>query len=560
MATTAAKDHKFGPYGAPTMEAHGSSKEETPSGSQLTEPADDLLEAFGYTSEMNRSRSTLNVTFMSFVLASVPYGLSTTLIYPLQGGGPTTIIWGWVLVCLLMTCVAASLGEITSVYPLAGGVYYQTYMLSPVWCRKLAAWLCGWCFTLGNIIITLSVNFGTTLFFIGCINVFRVDDGTGSGATVGIYENAEAYQVYLIFFGITSLCTAISVFGNRWLHHMDTGTVIWTFLGTLAIVICVLAIAAEGRRNAAWVFGGFEVNNGWSPPGWSFCIGLLHAAYATSATGMVVSMCEEVQKPATQVPKALVGAILLNMLCGLIFLVPICFVITDIKAVISGNIGQPLPAILSSAIGNDVGAFVLTVPIIILGIFCGTGCTTAAARCTWAFARDGAIPGSRRLKFDSVNHKFGLPLNAMMLCWTVQVLLGLIYLGSSAAFNAFNGSGVIFLTLSYVVPIAISFFSGRKALTNAKFNLGKFGWFANFASIAWCAFAIPLFSMPANLPVTQSGMNYACVVFVGGIAIAAGWYVIKGKQYDGPRTTETTEVLARQPSNVSATRKSSGHV
>ena len=115
MTTTAAKDQKFGPYGAPAMEAHGHSKEETPSGSQLTEPADELLEAFGYTSEMNRSRSTLNVTFMSFVLASVPYGLSTTLIYPLQGGGPTTIIWGWVLVCLLMTCVAASLGEITSV-------------------------------------------------------------------------------------------------------------------------------------------------------------------------------------------------------------------------------------------------------------------------------------------------------------------------------------------------------------------------------------------------------------------------------------------------------------
>jgi len=559
MATTAAKDHKFGPYGAPAVEAHGSSKEGTPSGSQLTEPADDLLEAFGYTSEMNRSRSTLNVTFMSFVLASVPYGLSTTLIYPLQGGGPTTIIWGWVLVCLLMTCVAASLGEITSVYPLAGGVYYQTYMLSPVWCRKLAAWLCGWCFTLGNIIITLSVNFGTTLFFIGCINVFRVDDGTGSGETVGIFQ-ATDYQVYLIFLGITSLCTAISVFGNRWLHHMDTGTVIWTFLGTLAIVICVLAIAAEGRRNAAWVFGGFQVSNGWSPPGWSFCIGLLHAAYATSATGMVVSMCEEVQRPATQVPKALVGAILLNMLCGLIFLIPICFVVNDISAVVNDPTGQPLPAILSSAIGNEVGAFVLTVPIIILGIFCGTGCTTAAARCTWAFARDGAIPGSRRLKFDSVNHKFGLPLNAMMLCWTVQVLLGLIYLGSSAAFNAFNGSGVIFLTLSYVIPVAISFFSGRKALTNAKFNLGKLGWFANFASIAWCAFAIPLFSMPSYLPVDQSSMNYACVVFVGGIAIAAGWYVIKGKQYDGPRTTETTEVLARQPSNVSATRKSSGHV
>lgn len=77
--------------------------------------ADDVLAALGYTQELVRNRSTLSVAFMSFVLASVPYGLSTTLIYPLTGGGPSTVIWGWCLVCSLMLCVAISLGEITSV-------------------------------------------------------------------------------------------------------------------------------------------------------------------------------------------------------------------------------------------------------------------------------------------------------------------------------------------------------------------------------------------------------------------------------------------------------------
>lgn len=82
---------------------------------QSPEHADELLEALGYTSELTRTRSTLSVAFMAFVLASVPYGLSTTLYYPLTGGGPTTVIWGWVAVCALMMCVAISLGEITSV-------------------------------------------------------------------------------------------------------------------------------------------------------------------------------------------------------------------------------------------------------------------------------------------------------------------------------------------------------------------------------------------------------------------------------------------------------------
>ena len=55
--------------------------------------AESLLAVLGYESELVRSRTTVSVAFMSFVLSSVPYGLATTLIYPLTGGGPVTIIW-----------------------------------------------------------------------------------------------------------------------------------------------------------------------------------------------------------------------------------------------------------------------------------------------------------------------------------------------------------------------------------------------------------------------------------------------------------------------------------
>ncbi|KAM3418019.1 hypothetical protein BST61_g6230 [Cercospora zeina] len=504
--------------------------------------AEDVLAAMGYTQELVRNRSTLSVAFMSFVLASVPYGLSTTLIYPLTGGGPSTVIWGWCLVCVLMLCVAVSLGEITSVYPTAGGVYFQTYMLSPRWCRALAAWMTGWCFVLGNIIITLSVNFGTTLFLVGCINIFQgepfFDEATQTTTTAGIFP-AKPYQIYLIFIAITLICNLISSLLNKHLPLIDTLTVGFTFVGVAAIIICGLVIAKEGRRSASYAFGHFEPISGWNPPGWAFCIGLLHAAYATSATGMVVSMCEEVEKPAEQVPKALVGALVLNWACGFIFLVPLMFILPDLVAVTTDPTGQPLPAILSRAIGNQGGAFALTVPITILGFFCGTGCTTAASRCTWAFARDGAIPGSRLLKFDTVNRKLDVPLNAMMLSMVVQLVLGVIYIGSSAAFNAFNGSGVIFLTLSYVIPVAVSFCTGRKKLIGARYNFGMFGAICNVVAMAWCAFAIPLFSMPSALPVAAETMNYGSVVFVVGLGVALAWYYIWGRRnYTGPQVDE----------------------
>lgn len=56
----------------------------------------------------------------------------------------------------------------------------------------------------------------------------------------------------------------------------------------IAIIIAILVVAKDGRRDPEWVFTHFENNSGW-PDGWSFCVGLLHAAYGTSSTGMIIS-------------------------------------------------------------------------------------------------------------------------------------------------------------------------------------------------------------------------------------------------------------------------------
>jgi len=192
-------------------------------------------------------------------------------------------------------------------------------------------------------------------------------------------------------------------------------------------------------------------------------------------------MCEEVQQPSTQVPKAIVGTVVLNTLAGLLFLIPLVFVLPDVLELIALPSGQPIPTIIKLAVGSSGGAFALLIPLLVLAIFCGIGCTTAASRCTWAFARDGAIPGSKWWK--QVNHKLDVPLNAMMLSMVVQILLGLIYFGSVAAFNAFSGVGVICLTVSYATPIAVSLLGGRKEIKNGHFNWGVVGMVCNIIAI-----------------------------------------------------------------------------
>lgn len=195
-------------------------------------------------------------------------------------------------------------------------------------------------------------------------------------------------------------------------------------------------------------------------------------------------MCDEVHNPQVQVPKAMIGTILLNTIAGLLFLLPVVAVLPAITSLINVASGQPLPMIVKSAVGNSIGSFLLLVPLISLALCCGIACTTAASRCTWAFARDGGIPGAKW--WEPVHQSLKVPMNAMMLSMITQIMLGCIYFGSETAFNAFSSAGIIFLTVSYAIPIAASFFCGRKDVKKGKFSLGKVGTLCNIVSLCMC--------------------------------------------------------------------------
>lgn len=269
----------------------------------------------------------------------------------------------------------------------------------------------------------------------------------------------------------------------------------------VAIAITVLAVAKNGRRSGAYVFGHFESHSGW-PDGWAFFVGLLHAGYCTSTTGMVITMCEEVHQPATQVPKAMVATVAANLVLGLVFLIPLVFVLPDLAML--SEVDQPVPTMIKSAVGPQ-GAIALLMPIMVLALLCGVTCTTSASRCTWAFARDGAIPGSRWWRV--VHPKLNVPFNAMMLSMVVQILLGVIYFGSSAALNAFLGVCIICLTAAYAAPIAVNVATGRKAVRNARFSLGRFGLAANIIALGASLYRpfLPLFPLSPALPCVLVG-------------------------------------------------------
>ncbi|CAF1107087.1 unnamed protein product [Adineta ricciae] len=490
----------------------------------VSEGADAQLAAMGYKSELPRSLSFFSVLGLSFAIMAVPFGESTTLTIGLTDGGPVTIFYGWILLTIISVCIAASLAEICSAYPTSGGVYYWSAMLANKRWAPVTSWITGWLGLVGNWTVTTSICFSGGQLILSAI---------------GLWNEAyvpAAWHVVLIYWAVLFVALCVNIWLAKYLDFINTMCVYWTAASVLIILITVLTMARGGRRSASYVFTEFDATRAGWPPGWAFFVGLLQSAYTLTGYGMVAAMCEEVQNPEKQVPKAMVLSVVAAGITGVIYLIPILFVMPDVDKLLNISTGQPIGYLFKTATGSAGGGFGLLFLILGIQSFAGIGSLTATSRCLYAFSRDGAVPGS--LAWSKINKRYDIPLNALLLSTLIQGLLGLIYLGSSAAFNAFTGVATICLSTSYASPVLILVVRGRYLVNHAPFRLGKVGYIINIATILWIILAIVIFTMPTAIPVTASSMNYASALFVFFATISVIWYILWGrKHFTGPPVT-----------------------
>ena len=346
-----------------------------------------------------------------------------------------------------------------------------------------------------------------------------------------------------MFWAVMLVCFLINVFGAKYLDLFNKICIYWTAASVLIILITLLSMA-DTKRSGAYVFGHYDASSSGWPAGWAFFVGLLQPAYTLTGYGLVAAMCEEVQNPAREVPKAIFFSVVAAGITGVIYLIPLLFVLPDVELLLAAASGQPIGLLFKTVTGSASGGFGLLFLILGILLFAGTGALTASSRCTYAFARDGAIPGSRW--FGTANEKLGIPLWGLVLSTVVDCLLGLIYFGSTAAFNSFTGVATICLSCSYGLPILVSVLRQRRMVRASTFSLGKFGYAINIICLCWICLAIVLFCMPVSLPVEPTTMNYASVVFAGFAAISTLWYFVRGrKHFTGPPVPKDVDPMVK---------------
>ncbi|KAK4065889.1 uncharacterized protein Triagg1_8441 [Trichoderma aggressivum f. europaeum] len=105
--------------------------------------------------------STLSTMAMAFAILNTWIALAGSIGLVLPSGSSVALLYGFIFCVLCCFCVAASLGELSSIWPTAGGQYHFVYALCTERWRKPMSFVVGWANIVGwLVVVTVQDYFG----------------------------------------------------------------------------------------------------------------------------------------------------------------------------------------------------------------------------------------------------------------------------------------------------------------------------------------------------------------------------------------------------------------
>jgi amino acid transporter len=495
------------------------------------------LAKLGYSQELNRSWSSFSNFAISFSIISILAGCFTTFGQAWNNGGPVAISWGWPIISAFILIIGFTLSELVSAYPTSGGIYW--------WAAKLggpaAGFFTGWLNLIGLLAVTASVAYGAATFL----------DLTISTLSRGYADSYSLTRVFVWFVVILVLAALANIFSGHLLAIINNISVWWHVAGA-AIVILVLVLVPPTHQSAGFVFTDRINNSGFSSGFYWFLVlplGFLLTQYTITGFDASAHLSEETQGAAEGAAKGIWRSIFYSAVGGYILLLAFLFAVQDVEGVNKGF--GAVDVIFTQALPE--GWHFLVLLISTAGqLFCTTACLTSASRMTFAFSRDGAIPGSRWL--SKVNATTKIPANAVMFVSVIGMLITLPALksvgGVPVAFYAVVSVAVIGLYLAFLIPIYLRWRIGDAFELGSWNNGAKYKWMNLVAAIEIVVisiyFILPF--TPAGVPFSDdfawSSVNYAPVLTLGTLLVLTVWWFASARTwFTGPKHTIDKDVV-----------------
>jgi choline transport protein len=342
------------------------------------------------------------------------------------------------------------------------------------------------------------------------------------------------WQGTLLTIAIALIATFFNTYGARQLPLLEGLILILHIFGFFAIIIPLLVLSP--KNSAAEVFTTFQDGGGWGSVFTACIIGQISPIFAFLGPDAGVHMSEEIRDASRVVPRSMIATAVLNAVLGFAMIIAYCFCITDLDAALSSSTGYPFIEVFYTATGSKGGATAMAcIPLVLLIAACVSILATAS-RQTFAFARDDGLPMSQTIRKVS-NLGTEIPLNAVLVSLSITILLAVINIGSTAAFNSVISLLVGSLYTGYFISISCILIKRIRGepLPPSRWSMGKFAIPMNVLALLYITFALIMSFFPITKVVTPASMNWSVLVWGVVLIFALIVYFINGKHiYKGP--------------------------
>ena len=513
------------------------------------------LAELGYKQELHRGWSSFSNFAISFSIISVLAGCFTTYGQAFKNGGPIAISIMWPIISVLILCVAFSMSELASAFPTAGGIYY--------WSSKLGGaawgWFTGWFNLIGLVAVVASVDYVCATFLMNLLGLYNVHFVFNFQKAVAFTDvHYTAHVNFALFAVILIIHGLINVFSSHLVSLFNNISVWWHVIGVAVIVVLLIAVPSH-HASLSYVFGhrlnasGFGGHMYWY---YVLPLGFLLTMYTITGYDASAHISEETHGAEHSSPKGVWRSVFYSAVIGWIVLLAITFAVQKSHETEILKAGFPALTIFTTALGSAAAKAVILISTV-GQLFCGMACVTSASRMTFAFSRDGAVPGHNLWRRLGKNRT--PTWSVLFVCACALIVTIPAYFpnkeGTPVAFLAVTSISVIGLYIAYTIPVFLRWRMGD-SFKPGPWTLGsKYKW-VNPIAFVWVAICVVIFCLPFSPAgvffksgFNWSSVNYAPIVTIGTMLAVTIWYLVSARRtFKGPiRTIEDIDAAVALP-------------
>ena len=480
------------------------------------------------------------------------------------------MLLGWPLITIFVLAIAASMGEIASASPTAGGLYYWASRMK----NKNWGWWTAWLNLIGQFAIVAGINYSAAAFLNATIITPLLGNvGIEYGNTTELIPGLLNGQ--LVTMGILMLIElALNIAGINLVALLNQVSV-WWHIAIVAAVVILVFLAGKPDQSGLTLFaiqpldtaGSWNNNLGFVNLGYgsaltyplilAFFFSLLQANWTYTGYDASAHVAEETIGARVASAWGIFLSVAVSAIVGFIFLLALTTHLPDMKTLFPPSLddantysqyyfggGVAVISILEYNLAN-IGDL-LAAGIAIAMAFCGLSSVASAGRMLFAFSRDDGLPGSGWLK--KVSHRYRTPANSLaaivVVAWLFTVAA--FWLGAQGgpggggiAIVIVTAISTIFLYAAYGVVIYLG--ATTSEWKNERvWSLGRWSRPIAWLSVFWVLVLMVLFSWPTSGNISWPFMVGAVILLV---IYYFGW---ARSRFKGPRSmgdsAELTEI------------------